>query len=72
MKRLPLTTRGTSISQHPVILSEVVVREADDNAVEGTRDRLQYQHRFREFLSRPCRKRDAFYSTVTDFAKFLG
>ena len=30
------------ICQHPVILSGVVVREADDNAVEGPRERLQY------------------------------
>jgi hypothetical protein len=44
------TTRGACISQHPVILSGVVVPEADDNAVEGPRDRLQYQRRVREFF----------------------
>ncbi|HXM64200.1 MAG TPA: hypothetical protein VN950_25285 [Terriglobales bacterium] len=37
------------ISQRAVILSGVVVRKANDNAVEGPRVRSQYQHRFREF-----------------------
>jgi hypothetical protein len=40
------------MSQTPiVILSEVVVREADDNAVEGPRVPRTRQRRFREFPS---------------------
>ena len=34
MRESVLTTRPARISQHPVILSGVVVRAADDNAVE--------------------------------------
>jgi hypothetical protein len=55
------------------MLSGVVVRAADDNAVEGPRVRLHHQRRFREFLYHAHHENpEAFYSTVTDFARFLG
>jgi len=39
-------------SPRSVILSEVVVREADDNAVEGPRASCGEQWRFKEFSQR--------------------
>ena len=43
-----------------VILSEVVVREADDNAVEGPAVRSDRQQRFREFSLYRRHRENAF------------
>jgi hypothetical protein len=72
MRERVLTTRRAPISQHPVILSGVVVREADGNAVEGSLDRLQYRAVSENFYPAHFKKPEARYSTVTDLARFLG
>ena len=46
--------------------------KADDNAVEGPRARLQFQRLSGNFYAAHHQKPEAFYSTVTDFARFLG
>jgi hypothetical protein len=54
-----------------VILSEVVVREADDNAVEGPRVPRTLQQRFREFSPQVLRERlSASVPTQTSAGSF--
>jgi hypothetical protein len=73
MKESVPRTRRARINQQLVILSGVVVRKADDNAVEGPRVRSRYQQPFEGIsIVLIVRSLKPSYSTVTDLARFLG
>ena len=59
-RTLPVGTGRHPSHLTSVILSEVVVREADDNAVEGPAVRSDRQQRFREFSLYRRQRENAF------------